>query len=452
MIWIFLTQAVFALNLNFAIDSNTYSPQSLVLERKDKNFHFSANKAIPDTLKERILKDEDNRIGSDFKIPNYFKSNVFFWFSIYTQYSYSQIVIHDKLKLDLIYESVDFDYLRAIYSNTYLRFQAQNRLIEQRVDNIQRTLMSLAYGKEPESRLEKMVYRKVSSLYSIPQSKVKRFKFFSDLSHNIRTQTGQRNLISDGMKRSLPYLNFLNEQFRSFELPHEMLAISFLESSFNPRARSKANAVGAWQIMPIIAKKIMPYRKRFQDTRYNPAIASIAAFHLLKENFTILNRWDLAVTAYNSGTKHLLKAKRLLGSKFEHSLENIFLHYDNDHHGFASKNFYSEFLALVHVLAYKEIIFDKIDFDTSSFPSLNVYSTLCRISPKFIYGRYTSSSNNLKGLNTHLLKANRSYPKGTLIVSAQELPSNKYYKLSNTMLRRSWPINLKKYSRNKRCK
>jgi hypothetical protein len=78
MIWIFLTQAVFALNLNFAIDSNTYSPQSLVLERKDKNFHFSANKAIPDTLKERILKDEDNRIGSDFKIPNYFKSNVFF--------------------------------------------------------------------------------------------------------------------------------------------------------------------------------------------------------------------------------------------------------------------------------------------------------------------------------------------------------------------------------------
>jgi hypothetical protein len=76
----------------------------------------------------------------------------------------------------------------------------------------------------------------------------------------------------------------------------------------------------------------------------------------------------------------------------------------------------------------------------------------CRISPKFIYGRYTSSSNNLKGLNTHLLKANRSYPKGTLIVSAQELPSNKYYKLSNTMLRRSWPINLKKYSRNKRCK
>jgi hypothetical protein len=48
----------------------------------------------------------------------------------------------------------------------------------------------------------------------------------------------------------------------------------------------------------------------------------------------------------------------------------------NDHHGFASKNFYSEFLALVHVLAYKEIIFDKIDFDTSSFPSLNVYSTL----------------------------------------------------------------------------
>src|SRR5690606_910794 len=155
--------------------------------------------------------------------------------------------------------------------------------------------------------------------------------------------TGQKNFIKSGIVESLPYQSFLFRLFADKKLPKELLAIPFLESSFNPRAHSKVSAAGAWQFMPLISSYFLPKRTTILDYRFNVGLSSLAAAKLLDENHRILKSWDLAVTAYNSGTKHLLKTKREL-KRPDVTLEDVIKHSDSKHFGFASKNFYSEFL------------------------------------------------------------------------------------------------------------
>jgi membrane-bound lytic murein transglycosylase D len=147
-------------------------------------------------------------------------------------------------------------------------------------------------------------------------------------------------MIHKGLLRSFAYDNFFKKHLKLFNLPKELLAIPFLESSFNRDATSRVNAAGMWQFMPYIGNLMMPKTTDNVDYRYNPVVSTIAAFHLLKENKMILKSWDLAITAYNSGTKHLIRARR----KFKNRTKNINLsyvlkNYKHAHLGFASKNF-----------------------------------------------------------------------------------------------------------------
>src|SRR5690606_14938545 len=117
---------------------------------------------------------------------------------------------------------------------------------------------------------------------------------------------------------------------------------------------SKVGASGVWQFMRYIGSHFMDINRR-HDGRSQPLMATASALHLLRQNIKIMGRWDLAITAYNSGTKHLLKGRRLMESKKrEGSLANILEYYEHEHIGFASKNFYAEFLALTRALAYRD--------------------------------------------------------------------------------------------------
>jgi membrane-bound lytic murein transglycosylase D len=80
------------------------------------------------------------------------------------------------------------------------------------------------------------------------------------------------------------------------------------------------------------------------DERRDPLISARAAAAFLKRNHTKLGTWPLALTAYNYGPAG---TKRALAQ--EGSYEQIFLKYRKGHFKFASRNFYSEFLAAVKV-------------------------------------------------------------------------------------------------------
>jgi membrane-bound lytic murein transglycosylase D len=460
MINFFLVVLLFSTSSFAWIKPNVFDSSYIKLEesilRNTINGKFSnASSALEVETVNAILSDKKNLVKDDFIIPKYFQGSTRFWFSIYTQYSSKQVVIHDKSDLRVVYNIIDFSELNNSNINKYAKAKLQSQLSLEYTRRLKKILKKFSKSTRKLSSEEKGILQAIKKVHKIPKSKKKRKKLFNKLALNIRTQTGQRDMIYRGVIRSIPYFPYLTKKIKEFNLPKELLAITFLESSFNPKAYSKVGAAGAWQFMPYIASLFMPRRSSAVDYRLNPIISSISAFHLLKQNKMILKRWDLAVPAYNSGTKHLVKARRKYKKIKNLSLEYILKHYKHAHLGFASKNFYSEFLALVHVLAYKDVIYPLKGFDKNksnlNTKNLNIYVSKCSINPKKFIKILKKSSPRISELNSHFRHKKKTFKRGALIVSDVKLTAKRYYKLSSKQMKKKYPKNWPKYIYKKRC-
>lgn len=400
-----------------------------------------------------FLEDEDDRVNDKFAVTPYFYPTVHFWFLIYTQFESNQVVIHDKTNLNLIYKVLDFSSLHHKGLNRNMLYVLQQKLSEERIDKIRNDLRDLA--KDPYSLKTdaKVIYRSLLEAgIQLPIKKAPRQAFFNKLRDNIRTQTGQRNFIKDGIIRSLPYKPFLNKYFPNHNLPIELLAIPFLESSFNPLAESKVGALGPWQFMPLIASYYVPKKTSQIDYRSNVGVISVAAANLMKENFKLMKSWDMAVTAYNSGTKHLLKTRRKLASTMDSiDLEDVINHSDSNHFGFASKNFYSEFLALVHALAYEEEIFAGLHREDRYNVEEVLDFYLAKCSMRLDKNLNSKQQDEVLYHNHQLRDLRQTIPRGSIITAKDNLPSNKFYKLSFKQLVETKPKDWTKFLGNQSC-
>jgi membrane-bound lytic murein transglycosylase D len=375
------------------------------------------------------LEDQDNRVSDIFKISPFFYNRVNFWFMIYTQFKSSHVVIHDKDNISLIYKVLDFSsiYDQQLHSN--ILYILQEKLTKEKVEKLKNDLSDLAKHPERNDLEARNMYRVlIQAGLTIPEEKRDRSKFFNDLRSRVRTQTGQMNFIRDGILRSLPYQKSLKTYFKSKNLPHELLAIPFLESSFNPKAESKVGALGPWQFMPLISKYYMPKNHKQFDYRSNVGVASISAAHLLSENYRILKSWDLAVTAYNSGTKHLFKTKRELGSA-KVSLEDIIRHSDSENFGFASKNFYSEFLALVHALAYEDELFEGIHDHERDDARMELMFFISKCNLQLKKDIPLKLIEEIRFYNDHLKDEHTQLPRGAILTAKNSLPIAKFHAL-----------------------
>ena len=92
------------------------------------------------------------------------------------------------------------------------------------------------------------------------------------------------------------------------------------------------------------------------DERRDPLAAAQAAAQLLKENYERLGSWPLAITAYNHGAAGMQRAKAAHGDYPE-----IFRSYNGRTFKFASRNFYSEFLAARRVASDYRRYFGDLD-------------------------------------------------------------------------------------------
>lgn len=375
------------------------------------------------------LDDSDDRVSDIFMVRPYFYPSVNFWFMIYTQFASSSVVVHDKANLGIIYKVLDFSnlYVKDLPRNTI--YVLQQKLSSEMAKDLKKELEALEKDPFSLTPSAKSIYRILKQAkVSIPLPKKERIQFFSKLKSNVRTQTGQKDYIHDGMIRSLPYQKFLNTYFADRELPIELLAVPFLESSFNPRAYSRVNALGIWQFMPLIASYYLPKRSLTVDYRSNVGVSSLSAASLMADNFRILKTWDLTVTAYNSGTKHLLKTKRSLASG-DVDLEDIIMNSDSQHFGFASKNFYSEFLALAHVIAYKEELFPDIhDSERADVDEmLRFYLAKCSLKLNSILSK--DQMEDVSFHNDHISEKRLNIGRGTIITSKSELPKSKFLEI-----------------------
>ncbi len=303
-----------------------------------------------------ILKDPDKLISDTFTVPDKLKPRVLFWANIYSNYPSSTAIIHDRNDPSIVYDVVSVSNLLndKHFSGTNKQTNF-NQLISDRKNMIKRILKDISDSKNPKN-----YFAKTNDEKRIKKIVTKNFKKVSDIQdalNNVRVQLGQKDSIVDGLKNSFKYLPIIEDIFKENGLPWELTRIPFVESSFNIHANSKVGAKGIWQIMGDTGKNFMETRPVY-DERVSPFKASAVAAKLLKENYDNLKSWPLAITAYNHGPAGLRKASKQLRTK---DIVTIISKYKGKTFGFASQNFYSEFLAALYVTVYYEKVFGHID-------------------------------------------------------------------------------------------
>ncbi len=265
------------------------------------------------------------------KFPAYpaIQANINFWEKVYSTYSTRQAVIHDRNDLTKIYDVITIiDYLLPGAQ------QLNKPLIESTKQKYSTILSRLGQGIKPVTKEE----HRIAALHK----NASRSQLI-EASEAIRSQIGQKERFRQGVIRSGAYMPEIKRIFRAHNLPEELAYLPHVESSFNPEAYSKVGASGLWQFTRPTGQAYMRIDELI-DERQDPIIASHAAAKFLKKNHSLLDCWALALTAYNYGTSGMMRAKRDKGS-----YENIFLGYREGYFKFASRNFYSEFLAALRV-------------------------------------------------------------------------------------------------------
>jgi len=180
---------------------------------------------------------------------------------------------------------------------------------------------------------------------------------------NLRVQQGMAERFRQSLVRARTYLPQIQAVFRSFGLPEGLALLPTVESGFHLYARSKCGAMGLWQFTRATGKEYMTVSGR-RDDRLNPQRATQAAAELLQHNHELLGDWPLAITAYNYGTGGMLQAVEATNGG---DYCEILRRWDGPRFGFASKNYYSEFLAALQVYQYREAYFPGIDQEQPDF-------------------------------------------------------------------------------------
>ncbi len=264
-----------------------------------------------------------------FPVYKVIEPNVRFWEKIYGTYSSRQGVLHDKDNLDIIYTVVDL-----VDWNTPGASKINNKLVKLARQRYKTILSDLATGVKPGTREEK----RIAALF-----KGSRHPSYRKARENIRLQIGQKDRFRAGVIRSGAYMPAIKKILHARGLPLELAYLPHVESSFNPKAHSKASAVGLWQFTRSTGRDFMVINE-VVDERYDIYLSSVAAAKFLKENYQQLKSWPLALTAYNYGRAGMVRAQRQYGS-----YEKIFKSHNTRLFKFASRNFYSEFVAAYRV-------------------------------------------------------------------------------------------------------
>lgn len=304
-----------------------------------------------------ILSDKEDKISDLFKVPPELKRRVEFWFNIYSLYTISHAVIHDADHPWIVYEVVNLNPVYDKFKKESERRAEKARLGLEAKKRVISALTRLSkrriyIGLPPDEAKILALFREISGPRSLLFEKAKK---------NVRLQLGQKDSVVYAIKKSGRYLKSMEKIFSRQKLPIELTRIPFLESSFNLEAYSKDGASGIWQFMSKTGSVFLTVSEAMGiDERQDPLKATKAAAKLLKQNYKIFKEWPLAVTAYNHGPGGLLAGIKKLKTK---DLVYLIEQHEAPSFGFASKNFYSEFLAILHVEKYQDRIFGSLKLD-----------------------------------------------------------------------------------------
>ncbi len=348
----------------------------------------------------------ESAFDSPFTVPEQLRARVDFWKDIFAKYGSTQTVIHHRDFPQIVFGVLDLSAESGQMSS--VAFEAYKESVQKRtVEDIKSQLLELATGSAPRGPFQ---VKLVGLLKDIPgdESKYKRV-VDEDL---VRTQTGIRERYAEAIRRAWKYLPIMEQIFVSeYGLPKELTRIPFIESSFDYTAYSSVGAAGIWQFMPRTARAHRMLVGRYVDERRDPIKATRAAAEYLRSAYNSLGSWPLAITSYNHGVGGVRSKTRKAGTT---DLPTIIEDFNERYFGFASTNFYPEFLAALEIFADHKRYFPEVREE----PPLRVvtYPVQKSVSAHQIASRLGISTEDLKEANYALLdpvwKGRASIPAG----------------------------------------
>jgi membrane-bound lytic murein transglycosylase D len=277
-----------------------------------------------------------------FDVPPQLQHQVDFWVSVFGIYSRRQVVIHDTERPDRVYRLLDFRDLAERGMSEVAIEITKERTVERAIEEVRGTLRRL-HRLGPNSAALSEEEARIGRLFRHERDPK---KFLNAAAQGrIRSQTGLRERFGEGIAIGHRYFPLMEDIFREEGLPVAITRLPLVESSFNLRAYSKVGASGIWQFMPFTARRFMNITDAV-DERLDPIVSTRAAARYLRDNYERLGTWPLAITAYNHGPGGMARAVRELGTT---DIGTIVLRYGGPSFKFASRNFYSEFLAALEV-------------------------------------------------------------------------------------------------------
>lgn len=263
-----------------------------------------------------------------FPLPAALEPAVSFWSKVFGVWRRDQLALHDKQHLGVVYRIAQFP-----GPITEGLTKAQRSWMLDQESQLASQLRTLAANKAagralsaPEQALYETIHRGGGTVQGAAD--------------RVRSQRGTRERFLRGLEISGRYERAFREVFRAQGLPEDLAYLPHVESSFQIGARSSVGATGMWQFMPATARSFMTVNTAV-DERLNPIAAAQGAARYFADAYRQLGYWPLAVTSYNHGVGGMRRAQILHGNDFA----RIVRLYDAPSFGFASRNFYPEFLA-----------------------------------------------------------------------------------------------------------
>lgn len=286
-------------------------------------------------------------VPAEFPEPEGLEPQVRFWEAVYSRYRSDQVVIHDTGHLDVVYHVVELGPLRlypdiGTAQERLARRAGRKAKVESELARVRAALKELEVALKRDAKPEGFALEIHERLQAADQ-----LHALPGAGGRLRWQYGLADRFRGAIARFDAWQALVRAELLAVGVPEELVALPFVESLFDPGARSHVGAAGILQLMPVTARELGLRRARGYDERRDPILAARAAARMLRRNYERLGTWPLALTGYNHGPNGVLRAVKQVGSK---DLLDLIARYRSPSWGFASENFYAEFLAARRVL------------------------------------------------------------------------------------------------------